>query len=125
MRKVLVFLFVFCGLLFANECDKKIERINKEIAFAKANGNTGKISRLELALKEVQSDCIKDPLFYDKKLEAKKLKEQEIEKIEQQLKELNNQKDYLSKAEYKAKKRALKEQKDKIKKEIEKYIDDL
>lgn len=125
MKKVIVFLFVLSGLLFANECDKKIERINKEISFSKANGNTARTLSLELALKQVQNDCAKDPLFYDKKLEAKKLKEQEVEKIEQQLKELNNQKDYMSKAEYKAKKRALKDQKDKIKKEIEEYIDNL
>lgn len=58
-------------------------------------------------------------LFYDKKLEAKKLKEQEIEKIEQELK------DYMSKAEYKSKKEALKEKKDAIKEEIEEYINKL
>lgn len=34
-------------------------------------------------------------------------------------------KDYMSKVEYKAKKKALKEQKEKIKKEIEEYIDNL
>ncbi|BEJ91605.1 hypothetical protein B11353_15510 [Campylobacter jejuni] len=43
-------------------------------------------------------------MFYDKKLEAKKLKEQEVEKIEKELDALKEQKDYMSKAEYKAKK---------------------
>lgn len=76
-------------------------------------------------LKEIQADCAKDPYFYDKKLEAKKLKEQEIEKIEQELKELKKQKDYMSKAEYKSKKEALKERKDAIKENIKEYIDNL
>ncbi len=73
----------------------------------------------------MQNDCTKDPMFYDKKLEAKKLKEQEVEKIEKELDALHDQKDYMSKVEYKAKKKALKEQKEKIKKEIEEYIDNL
>lgn len=55
-------------------------------------------------------------LFYDKKLEAKKLKEQEIEKIEQELK------DYMSKAEYKSKKEALKEKKMQSKKRLKNIL---
>lgn len=54
---------------------------------------------------------MKYPLFYDKKLEAKRLKKQEIEKIKQELKELKKQKDYMSKIEYKNKKRGLKREK--------------
>ncbi|RNE54439.1 DUF1090 domain-containing protein, partial [Campylobacter jejuni] len=44
---------------------------------------------------------------------------------EKELDALKEQKDYMSKAEYKAKKEALKEQKEKIKKEIKEYIDNL
>lgn len=85
---------------------KKIDRINKEISFSKAHNDTARTLSLELALKQVQNDCAKDPMFYDKKLEAKKLKEQEVEKIEKELD-------------------ALKEQKEKMKKEIKEYIDNL
>ncbi len=101
MKKILI-LLTLCAFAFgASECDRKIDRINKEISFSK------------------------DPMFYDKKLEAKKLKEQEVEKIEKELDALHDQKDYMSKVEYKAKKKALKEQKEKIKKEIKEYIDNL
>jgi len=106
MKKMLV-LLMLCAFVFgASECDKKIERINKEISFSKAHNDTARTLSLELALKQVQNDCAKDPMFYDKKLEAKKLKEQEVERIEKELD-------------------ALKEQKEKIKKEIKEYIDNL
>ncbi|EAB5260806.1 DUF1090 family protein [Campylobacter jejuni] len=125
MKKILI-LLTLCAFAFgASECDKKIDRINKEISFSKAHNDTARTLSLELALKQVQNDCTKDPMFYDKKLEAKKLKEQEVEKIEKELDALHDQKDYMSKVEYKAKKKALKEQKEKIKKEIEEYIDNL
>lgn len=104
---------------------KKLIVLIKEISFSKAHNDTARTLSLELALKQVQNDCTKDPMFYDKKLEAKKLKEQEVEKIEKELDALHDQKDYMSKVEYKAKKKALKEQKEKIKKEIEEYIDNL
>ncbi|EKN8027526.1 DUF1090 family protein [Campylobacter jejuni] len=121
MKKILV-LLLLCAFAFgASECDRKIDRINKEISFSKAHNDTARTLSLELALKQVQND----PMFYDKKLEAKKLKEQEVEKIEKELDALKEQKDYMSKAEYKAKKEALKEQKEKIKKEIKEYIDNL
>lgn len=124
MKKI-VLLCALCGLVFASECDKKIERINKEIEFAKIHNDTARKLSLELSLKEVQNDCAKDPLFYDKKLEAKKLKEKEVERIEKELDALHDKKDYMSKVEYKAKKKALKDEKDRIKKEIEDYIDNL
>ncbi len=118
MKKILV-LLTLCAFAFgASECDKKIDRINKEISFSKAHNDTARTLSLELALKQVQNDCAKDPLFYDKKLEAKKMKERELERIEKELDTLKDQKDYMSKAEYKAKKKALKEEKDKIKKEV-------
>ncbi|EAK1249474.1 MULTISPECIES: DUF1090 domain-containing protein [Campylobacter] len=121
--KQLLFLLTLCSLAFSTQCEVKIKQIQKEIAYAKNYNHQEKALSLELALKEVQANCAKDPLFYDKKLEAKKLKEQEIEKIEQELKELK--KDYMSKTEYKNKKQALKDKKDKIKKEIEEYINKL
>ncbi|WP_139453886.1 DUF1090 family protein [Campylobacter armoricus] len=124
MRKIFI-LLALCSLAFSTQCEKKIAQIQKEIAYAKNYNHQEKALSLELALKEVQADCAKDPYYYDKKLEAKKLKEQEIEKIEQELKELKKQKDYMSKTEYKNKKQALKDKKDKIKKEIEEYIDNL
>ncbi|EAJ7870585.1 DUF1090 family protein [Campylobacter jejuni] len=125
MKKMLI-LPMLCAFAFgASECDKKIDRINKEISFSKSYNDTARTLSLELALKQVQNDCAKDPMFYDKKLEAKKLKEQEVEKIEKELDALNDQKDYMSKLEYKANKKALKEKKEKIKKEIEEYIDNL
>ncbi|MFY4690617.1 DUF1090 family protein [Campylobacter jejuni] len=125
MKKMLV-LSTLCAFAFgASECDKKIDRINKEISFSKAYNDTARTLSLELALKQAQNDCAKDPMFYDKKLEAKKLKEQEVEKIEKELDALNEQKDYMSKLEYEANKKALKEKKEKIKKEIEEYIDNL
>ncbi|EJL7182736.1 DUF1090 family protein [Campylobacter jejuni] len=125
MKKILI-LLTLCAFAFgASECDRKIDRINKEISFSKAHNDTARTLSLELALKQVQNDCAKDPMFYDKKLEAKKLKEQEVEKIEKELDALKEQKDYMGKAEYKAKKEALKEQKEKIKKEIKEYIDNL
>ncbi|AHW92416.1 DUF1090 family protein [Campylobacter jejuni] len=125
MKKILI-LLTLCAFAFgASECDRKIDHINKEISFSKAHNDTARTLSLELALKQVQNDCAKDPMFYDKKLEAKKLKEQEVEKIEKELDALKEQKDYMSKAEYKAKKEALKEQKEKIKKEIKEYIDNL
>ncbi|EAK4846752.1 DUF1090 domain-containing protein [Campylobacter coli] len=124
MKKISI-LLILCGALFANECNKKIDRIGREIEFAKMHNDTARKSRLELSLKEVQKDCAKDPLFYDKKLEAKKMKERELERIEKELDALKEQKDYMSKAEYKAKKKALKEEKDKIKKEVRAYIDNL
>lgn len=124
MKKIGI-LLILCGALFANECNKKIDRIGREIEFAKMHNDTARKSSLELSLKEVQKDCAKDPLFYDKKLEAKKMKERELERIEKELNALKDQKDYMSKAEYKAKKKALKEEKDKIKKEVRAYIDSL
>ncbi|EGP2595996.1 DUF1090 family protein [Campylobacter coli] len=124
MKKIGI-LLILCGALFANECNKKIDRISREIEFAKMHNDTARKSSLELSLKEVQKDCAKDPLFYDKKLEAKKMKERELERIEKELDALKDQKDYMSKAEYKAKKKALKEEKDKIKKEVRAYIDNL
>ncbi len=85
MKKILV-LLTLCAFAFGtSECDKKIDRINKEISFSKAHNDTARTLSLELALKQVQNDCTKDPMFYDKKLEAKKLKEQEVEKIEKEL----------------------------------------
>ncbi|HEA8110186.1 DUF1090 domain-containing protein [Campylobacter lari] len=124
MRKIFI-LLTLCTFAFSTQCEVKIKQIQKEIAYAKNYNHQEKALSLELALKEVQADCAKDPLFYDKKLEAKKLKEQEIEKIEQELKELKKQKDYMSKTEYKNKKQALKDKKDKIKKDIEEYINKL
>ncbi|AJC93751.1 DUF1090 domain-containing lipoprotein [Campylobacter volucris] len=123
--KQILFLLTLCTLAFSTQCERKIEQIQKEITYAKKYNHHSKASKLELVLKEIQADCAKDPYFYDKKLEAKKLKEQEIEKIEQELKELKKQKDYMSKAEYKSKKEALKERKDVIKEEIEEYINKL
>ncbi|MBC5857899.1 DUF1090 domain-containing protein [Campylobacter jejuni] len=95
----MLILLSLCAFAFgASECDKKIDRINKEISFSKAHNDTARTLSLELALKQVQNDCAKDFMFYDKKL-----KEQEVEKIEKELD-------------------ALKEQKEKIKKEIKEYI---
>ncbi|EGK8088262.1 DUF1090 domain-containing protein [Campylobacter lari] len=124
MRKIFI-LLTLCSFAFSTQCEVKIKQIQKEIVYAKNYNHQEKALSLELALKEVQADCTKDPLFYDKKLEAKKLKEQEIEKIEQELKELKKQKGYMSKTEYKNKKQALKDKKDKIKKDIEEYINKL
>ncbi|AJC85942.1 DUF1090 family protein [Campylobacter sp. RM16704] len=124
MKKIFI-LLAFCSLAFSTQCEKKIEQIQKEITYAKNYNHHQKVLNLELVLKEVQANCAKDPYYYDKKLEAKKLKEQEIEKIEQELKELKKQKDYMSKAEYKSKKETLKNKKEKIKKEIEEYLDNL
>ncbi|MBK2000379.1 DUF1090 family protein [Campylobacter sp. 2018MI35] len=125
MKKTWILMATLCTMAFSNECDKNIDRISKEIEYAKIHNNIAKKSTLELVLKEVQNNCKKDPLFYDKKLEAKKLKEQEVEKIEKELHALEEKKDYMSKVEYKVKKKALKEQKHQIKKEIEDYIDHL
>ena len=124
MKKYFLFLGI-CTALFANKCDEKIKRLNKELEFANTHNEISKKLSLELALKQVKTDCEKDPLFYDKKLEIKNTKEQELEKIEKELKELKAHKDHMSKDEYKAKKQSLKEQKDKIKKETQEHINSL
>lgn len=71
-------------LVQMNVIEKSIVLI-KEISFSKAHNDTARTLSLELALKQVQNDCVKDPMFYDKKLEAKKLKEQEVEKSKKNL----------------------------------------
>lgn len=80
MKKYLFYFRYVPLLLVQVNAIKKIDRINKEISFSKAHNDTARTLSLELALKQVQNDCAKDPMFYDKKLEAKKLKEQEVEK---------------------------------------------
>lgn len=53
MKKILV-LLLLCAFAFgASECDRKIDRINKEISFSKAHNDTARTLSLELALKQV------------------------------------------------------------------------
>lgn len=85
MKKILI-LLTLCAFAFgASECDRKIDRINKEISFSKAHNDTARTLSLELALKQVQNDCAKDPMFYDKKLEAKNLKNKKWKKSKKNL----------------------------------------
>ncbi|MCW1326295.1 DUF1090 domain-containing protein, partial [Campylobacter jejuni] len=49
----MLILLTLCAFAFGvSECDKKIDRINKEISFSKAHNDTARTLSLELALKQ-------------------------------------------------------------------------
>lgn len=90
---VLALLFVNyanAGQATHNGCEIKKQKIQQQISYAKAHGNTHRVAGLERALQNVEQYCTPESLYQDSKTNLEKhqleVKERELDLKEAQLK---------------------------------------
>lgn len=118
MMKFVIFLLCALSLSFANECEEKILKLEKELEYAKKYNNEFKTKDLENAITMLKTKCKDNPNFYKELLQIKQDKLTKIEALEKELDILSDHQDSMPKAEYKFKKEKLKLQKDSLKQEL-------
>lgn len=119
MKKILL-LATISVIAFAN-CDYKIQKLQRELTYAKHYNNSNKATNLENAIENIKQKCYGDKANETNTTNYKQNLEKEtktnIDDIKQQLKTLEKNKNNMSKSEYKSKKKELKQQIKNIKKE--------
>lgn len=89
---------------FANECEEKILKLEKELEYAKKYDNEFKTRDLENAIVTLKTKCKDNPNFYKEFLQIKQDKLTKLEALEKELDILSDNQDSMPKAEYKFKK---------------------
>ncbi|EAJ2125616.1 DUF1090 domain-containing protein [Campylobacter upsaliensis] len=118
MMKFVIFLLCALSFSFANECEEKILKLEKELEYAKKYDNEFKARDLENAITTLKTKCKDNPNFYKELLQIKQDKLTKLEALEKELDTLSDNQDSMPKAEYKFKKEKLKLQKDSLKQEL-------
>lgn len=120
--KKLILISVISSLALA-DCGYKIQKLERELEYAKDYGNYNRVRGLERALNNVKANC-GGGRYYQGYNESKRQidmledeAESKIDVIEDKLDELNDNKDSMSKEEYKRRKAELKAEKKRIKQE--------
>lgn len=125
--KKLILLSIISSIAMA-DCSYKINKLERELSYAKQYGNFNRVRGLENALANVRAHCgggsVYNNDYYARKNEIKDTierledeAERKIDRIEDKLDELNDMKNSMSKDEYKRRKAELKAEKSRIKDE--------
>lgn len=122
--KKLILLSIVSSIALA-DCSYKIQKLERELGYAKEYGNYYRVKGLENALANIKAHCGGNSDYYARKNTIKdsieRLEddtERKIDRIEDKLDELDDMKDTMSKEEYKRRKAELKAEKSRIKKEF-------